>query len=126
MGDRAVCRLLITGASAVARGSYGTGHRPEMAWPHARSQAADAGAGSSGQQDGANSVGAVGPRKNLSTSGRGCIRRDRDAVGRWKVRRRYGATVKRRGRENQIIEQFPAARARVVDRSANPIRARGM
>jgi transposase len=72
MGERTLRRLLIIGASAVARvGRAQGGTSGLMAWAHAGPQACDAGAGGAGQQDGPDRLGFAGQGWGLSSSGRG-------------------------------------------------------
>src|SRR5690242_9526037 len=74
MGERSLRRLLIIGASAVARWAARKGvPAGSVAGAHARPQAVDAGAGGAGQQDGPDRLGAAGARWRLSSSGCGGV-----------------------------------------------------
>ena len=75
--------------------------------PHAGAQAADAGAGGLGQQDGPHRLGLDGQGWDLPGSGRARIRaRGCGAVGAWEGRRRGMAQRSlRRDRENQLCDK---------------------
>ena len=82
----------------------------------ADTQAADAGAGGAGQQDGADRLGADGPRRRLPGSGRGGVsRRGREDVGAEEGKERYGATVVRRDRDTQGATECHRARGFDLD-----------
>ncbi len=87
-----------------------------MAWRDADAQAADAGAGRAGEQNGADRLGADGPRRRLPVS-------DRCGVSRhWSRGRRSGRgqgdvwrSVVRRDRENQSATECHRARGFDLD-----------
>src|SRR5215203_520176 len=107
-GERALRRLLIIGASAVARWAARKGGSGWlMAGAHARPQATDAGAGGAGQQDGPDRLGAAGQGWGVSSSGCGGVGAVTTArlSRRGKVTGEGWRTVKRPDRENQLCDK---------------------
>src|SRR3954462_12508185 len=119
MGERSLRRLLIIGASAVARWAARKGvpagswlgrmlaRKPPVAGGQARPNAADAGAGGAGQQDGPDRLGAAGQGWRVSSSGHGGVGAVTAArlSRRGKVRGEGWRTVKRPDQENQLCDK---------------------
>ena len=105
MGERTLRRLLILGASGVLRwvARNGAPARRLVDCAHAGPQAADAGAGGAGQQDGPHHLGLDGQGRDLPSSGRERVSaRVCGAVGAEESRRRGMAQRSmRRDQENQ-------------------------
>lgn len=91
-----------------------TGH---MAGRDADAQAADAGAGGAGEQDGADRLGLDGSGRRLPVSGRGGISPPSVARGseRKRGKEQFGAIVVRRNRENQCATECLRARGFDLD-----------
>ena len=107
-----------------AQGRYGW----LVAGAHARPQAAPAGAGGAGQQDGPHRLGAAGQGWGLSSSGCGGVgvattaRLSRSG----KVRGRVWRYSRETGRENQCATPYHEYAALIGPDPRTPIRARGM